>query len=115
MHCVNSPISNKYSFALCGIHRSIVGYNPYNLFIVTIHNSKNFTTRRLLIIGHIPMYVVKSVVIQINGHGYGFINCVAGPFLDGNDQWQTLTRGWSSPRKDMVYNIDERKKSAAIR
>jgi len=53
------------------MHRSIAGYNPYNLFIITIDYSKNFTTRWLLTIGHMAMFVVKSIVIQIIGLGYG--------------------------------------------
>jgi len=56
------------------MHRSIAGYNPYNLFILTIDYSKNFTTNTVLTIGHMSMFVVKSVVIQINGLVYGSIN-----------------------------------------
>jgi len=56
------------------MHRSIAGYNPYNLFIITIDYSKNFTTRWLLTIGHMSMFVVKSIVIQIISLGYGSIN-----------------------------------------
>ena len=62
------------------IFRSIGGYNPYiNLFIITIDYSKKFTTRLLLTIGHMSMFVVKSIVIKINGLGdpclgYGSIN-----------------------------------------
>ncbi|WAR03687.1 ARSI-like protein [Mya arenaria] len=37
------------------------------------------------------------------------------PFLDGKDQWLAISRGWHSPRREFVYNIDEVKKSAAIR
>jgi len=47
---------------------SIAGINPYNLFF--------FTTRLLLIIGHMARSVVKSIVIQINGHCYGYMNNV---------------------------------------
>jgi len=49
------------------MHRSIAGYNPYNLFILTIDYSKNFTTNKVLTIGHMSMFVVKSIVIQITG------------------------------------------------
>jgi len=56
------------------MHRSIAGYNPYNLFILTIDYSKNFTTNKVLTIGHMSMFVVKSIVIQINGLAYGSIN-----------------------------------------
>jgi len=44
------------------MHRSTAGYNPYNLFSLTIDYSKNFTTNKLLTIGHMPMFVVKSIV-----------------------------------------------------
>ena len=57
------------------MHRSIAGYNPYNLFILTIDYSKNFTTNKVLTIGHMSMFVVKSIVVQINGLAYGSINC----------------------------------------
>ena len=56
------------------MHRSIAGYNPYNLFIITIDYSKNFTTNKVLTKGHMSMFVVKSIVIQINGLAYGSIN-----------------------------------------
>jgi len=56
------------------MHRSIAGYFPYNLFIITIDYSKNFTTRWLLTIGHMSMFVVKSIVIQIISLAYGSIN-----------------------------------------
>ena len=56
------------------MHRSIAGYNPYNLFILTIDFSKNFTTNKVLTIGHMSMFVVKSIVIQNNGLAYGSIN-----------------------------------------
>jgi len=45
------------------MHRSIAGYNPYNLFSLTIDYSKNFTSNKVLTIGHMPMFVVKSIVI----------------------------------------------------
>jgi len=56
------------------MHRSIAGYNPYNLFILTIDYSKNFTTNKVLTIGHMSMFVVKSIVIKFNGLAYGSIN-----------------------------------------
>lgn len=37
------------------------------------------------------------------------------PFLDGVDQWLALSRGWPSHRHDLVYNINDVKKTAAIR
>jgi len=40
------------------MHRSIAGHNPYNLFVLTIVYSKIFTTRYLLTIGHMAMFVV---------------------------------------------------------
>ena len=58
------------------MHRSIAGYNPYYLFFLTIDYSKNFTTNKVLAIGHMSMFVVKSIVIQINGLAYEFINYV---------------------------------------
>ena len=45
------------------MHRSIAGYNSYNLFILIIDYSKNFTTSKVLKIGHMQMFVVKSNVI----------------------------------------------------
>jgi len=49
---------------------SINGHNPYNLFILTIDYSKNFTTVKLLTVTveHMAMFVVKYIHIQINGH-----------------------------------------------
>jgi len=53
------------------MHRSIIaGHNPYNLFILTIDYSKNFTTRLLLTIELMVLIVVKSIVIPINGQVY---------------------------------------------
>ena len=57
------------------MHISIAGYNPHNLFILTIEYSKNFTTNKVLTTGHMSMFVVKSIVILINGLAYGYINC----------------------------------------
>lgn len=37
------------------------------------------------------------------------------PFLDGVDQWLALSRGWPSPRHEFVYNIDEVKRTGALR
>jgi len=42
---------------------SIAGYNSYQLSILTKDKGKNFTTSLLLTIGHLPMFVVKSIVI----------------------------------------------------
>jgi len=49
------------------IPRSIAGPNPYNLFIFTIDYSWNFTTRSLLSLEHVAMFVVNCVVLQIIG------------------------------------------------
>ena len=58
------------------MHKSTAGYNTFNLFILTIDYSTNFTTSLLLIviIEHMARFVVKSIVIEINGLGYGLIN-----------------------------------------
>jgi len=45
------------------MHRFIAGYNHYSLFSLTIDYSKNFTTNKVLTIGHIPMFVVTYIVI----------------------------------------------------
>jgi len=58
------------------MHRSIAGHNPYTPFSLTIEYSKNFTTRWLLTIEHVAMFVVKSIAIQINGHVYESINLI---------------------------------------
>jgi len=57
---------NKYFVGFL-MHRSIAGYNHYNLFILTKDYSKNFTTNKVLTIGHMSVFVVKCIVIQING------------------------------------------------
>jgi len=44
--------------------------------ILTIDQSKNFTTRKLRTTGHLSMLVVTFIVIKINGLGYGSINNV---------------------------------------
>ena len=46
------------------MNRSIAGYKPLNLFSLTIDYSKNFTTNKVLTIGHMPMFVVKSIAIK---------------------------------------------------
>jgi len=56
------------------MHRSTAGHNPYNLLILTKDYSKNLTTSYLLSIRHTSMFVVKSIVIHINGQGYGYID-----------------------------------------
>ena len=64
----------KHMTADTGLHRSIAGHNPYNLFILTIDYSNDFTTGQLLTIEHIAMFVVKSIVIQINDQVCGSIS-----------------------------------------
>jgi len=54
--------------------RSIAGHNAYNLFILTIDYSKNFTTMKLLTIELMAMFVVRSILFQMNGQIYGSIN-----------------------------------------
>jgi len=63
-------LSTNYTWSSTVRH----GYKPYNMFISTIYYSKNLTTKKVLTIGHMPMFVVKSIVIQINGLTYGSIN-----------------------------------------
>jgi len=62
------------------MHRSIAGHNPYHLFILTITKdySKDSTTKKVLIIECMVMFVVKSFVIEINPKAYGSIICT-GP------------------------------------
>jgi len=73
--CAYTVNTNKLIIGVANVmHRSIAGYNPYNLFILTIDYSKNFTTNKVLTIGHMSMFVVKSIVIQINGLASGSIN-----------------------------------------
>jgi len=43
------------------MYRSIAGHYPYNLLILTMDYSKNFTTIMLLTRRHMAMFVVKSV------------------------------------------------------
>ena len=64
---------HKWWFRL-SMQRSIADHNPYNMFILTIDFSKNSTKIKLLTIEHMAMFVVKSIVIQINGKVYGLIN-----------------------------------------
>ena len=63
------------------MRRSIAGHNPYNLFIFTIDDSKNFTTTYVQTVEHMAMCVIKSIVIQTNGQVYWPINS-AGDFLN---------------------------------
>jgi len=63
------------------MHRSIAGNNPYYLFILTKDYSKNLTTSSLLTKEHMPMFVIKSIVIQINDLGYWSINCASFSFI----------------------------------
>jgi len=77
------------------MHRSIAGHNSYNLFILTKGYSKIFTTRKLPQLGHVAMLVVKSIVIQINGHCYGSINyagplCRVNPLTNSGKRFQLM-------------------------
>jgi len=49
------------------MHKFIAGHSPYNLFVLTIDYSKILTTRQLPTIGHMTMFVVISIRIQIHG------------------------------------------------
>jgi len=61
--------------AISPMHRSIDDHNPYKqLNIITKDYSKNFTTRWLLTIGHMALFVVKSIDNQIYHQRYGSIN-----------------------------------------
>ena len=62
------------------MHRSIAGYTPCYLFILTIDYSKNFTTMLLLTIEHMAMFVDKFIHIRINGQVYGSINYTSAPW-----------------------------------
>jgi len=57
------------------MNRSIACHIPLYVFNLTIYCSKNFATKYLLTIGHMAMFVVKSIVILFNGQGCGSINC----------------------------------------
>ena len=59
-----------YVYSPCSLCRSIAGHNPHNLFIFTKDYRQNFTTRWLLTTEHMAMFVVKSIVIQINSQVY---------------------------------------------
>jgi len=52
-----------------GMHTSIAGHNPYNLRL-----QKEFHHKVVANKGHMSMFIVKSIVVQIEGKGYGSIN-----------------------------------------
>jgi len=57
------------------IHDMHISFDPYNIFIWTIYFNNNFTTLKLLAMGH--MFLVKSVYTQINGQDNGSMNCAS--------------------------------------
>ena len=59
--CLAKSRFHEYAWPM---HRYIAGYNSYNLLILTIDYSKNFTTNKVLTIEHMSMFVVKSIVIK---------------------------------------------------
>jgi len=63
------------------IHISIDGHTPYNLLILTNDYSKTLTTMKMLPLGCMTMFVVTSILIQINGQrqSLGSINNLQGP------------------------------------
>ena len=63
------------------VRRYIDDHNTHNSLIWTIDYIETFTTRYLVMIGHMAMFVVTSIVIQINGQCYGNI-CLIGLILD---------------------------------
>jgi len=67
MKCVHRTQRPPHIYAGHRMHRSNAGHNPYNLFILTNVYCKNLTTRLLLTIECMAMFVVESVQIQING------------------------------------------------
>jgi len=62
------------------MHMSFDGHNLYNLFILAKYCSKNFATTSLQTIEPMAVFVVKSIVMQSNSHGYGSINFIAVVF-----------------------------------
>jgi len=54
------------------MQKSIVVYHPYNMFALTFHYSKNFTTNVLLTKEHMTMFVIKYCHIlnygKVMGH-----------------------------------------------
>ena len=68
------------------MHRSIDGHNPYNLLILTIDNSINFTTEKLLTIESMEIFKVKSIYILINGQFW--IYQLTNVWSNANVDWQ---------------------------
>jgi len=68
------PVCDKPYYMNNGFQQNWANIKMQNLFILTIDYSTSFTTSKLLTIGHMPLFVVKSIVIQINGLGCVSIN-----------------------------------------
>jgi len=59
------------------MHRFIDDQTPYILYnplILTKDYSKTFTARLWQIIEHMAMFIGKSIVIQLDGQGFGSIS-----------------------------------------
>ncbi|XP_052232200.1 arylsulfatase I-like isoform X2 [Dreissena polymorpha] len=77
----------------------------------------------------VPTFVYSKTLLQKHGYVHdglvhstdwmptlvGLAGGQTSPFLDGKNQWLAFSKGWLSPRTEFVYNIDELKRSAAIR
>ena len=84
-------IFNKNQEEVTLMHRSIAGHNPYIMFIniLTIDFTKNFTTRQLLTIRLMAIFVVKSSVIEINDQDCESINYLSLPPVCTVSRWCT--------------------------
>jgi len=64
------------------IKRSIAGHNPYNMLFFMKDYRKNFTTRLQVTINKtMAMFVVKSIVIQINGKCKNYFICQGNKYF----------------------------------
>ena len=44
-----------------------------------------------------------------------YLNTFLDPYMDGVNQWPTISTGMASARNEFVYNIDELANNSAIR
>jgi len=77
----------------------------------------------------VPSFVYSKTLFKKTGYVHNglfhasdwfptFIKLAGGttsPFIDGVDQWRSIGMGWPSPRTELVYNINEVKRTGAIR